>query len=129
VNYSTKEMFEHIEARLADLSLQLANQGQLANSEIRDVRHRVANVEATTKLYDLKLGNADKELHEVRAEITAFKTETRSAMHELTDALKPMNDFLAGQAGVDKWKRSFYAAVSLLIAILGLVGGWAWASP
>lgn len=90
------------------------------NSEIRDVRHRVANVEAWKDLtaYTIQTMREDMKENESRQ---------LKVNEEVISALEPINTFLAEQAGIEKWKRAAMALAGLIVAIVGILAGVIWA--
>lgn len=69
IHFSAKELFDRIETRFSEMNALITQQGQTQSAEIREVRHRVANIKQTLQLSDLKASQISDDIAELGRDV------------------------------------------------------------
>ena len=65
ISFSPKELFDRIESRFSEMNHLISQQGQAQSAEIREVRHRVANIKTIQGLHGLKFDQISDEISDI----------------------------------------------------------------
>lgn len=69
ISFSPKELFDRIDARFSEMNQLINQQGQTQSAEIREVRHRVANIKQTMGLADLRVSQIGEDIAELGRDV------------------------------------------------------------
>ena len=125
IAFSNKELFAKLDSRFEELLHKMEQGFMSQNSEIRDVRHRVANLEAWKELQHAVDERQRAEFADLKTVFNQAKSEQSLALNAFRQELQPIKDYVNNQKGLDTYRKWLFMAgvtiAGLIVAVVGKV--------